>query len=276
MKKSQKKYLIIGIIVAIILILVILFSSLVGSKTIKAQLIVENPDVYVNENIVQNDMELRQGDIIKTSESGLATVVLYESIIINLESDTQITLDKLVKEHPEISQQQGETWNKFTKLFGVKDYTVTTGNSVASVRGTAFGIKDNFIIVPEGLVEYTLDGENFQVANNVVELIQGKINQRDLTEEDRIKIKAKLERTIRNIKVLRIKEAEKKEKLLSFIGSRYNITMTNIKEEFEKADRGESDLRVLRDRAPIKIEATEKIIQMTDVIKELRDISNSL
>lgn len=273
MKKVKKSKIVIGVTLVIVLILVISFMTLTTSKTIKAQLFIENPNVYVNDDLVSQDTDLKQGDIIRTSETGLATVILYESVVISLESNTQITLEKLIKEHPEVSQQSGETWNKFTKLFGVNDYTVTSGNSVASVRGTAFIIKNNTIIVPEGEVGYELDGERFLVSNKAIEKLRGEIIKRDLTPQEKEIIKKRITRNVNILKKLRLKELDKNEKVLSILGNKFGFSREDIKLEFQRADTGESDLRTLRDRAPVKLESTEKVILITDKIKELKTLS---
>jgi len=81
-----------------------MYMSLVSSKMIKAQLNVEQGSVLVNgESVSGEAIILKQGDIIETSGNGLATVILYESIVINLESGTKINIDDLSKDNPVIS-----------------------------------------------------------------------------------------------------------------------------------------------------------------------------
>src|SRR3990167_7093090 len=132
-KKSKKGLKIfIFIILALAILIAGAYFVLAKSPTVPAQLNVEQGEVLANSQRVQGNVKLKQGDIIETKQGGLATVILYESVVINIEENTKINIDNLIKEHPEVSQESGETWNTFTKLAGVEGYTVKTGNSIAS------------------------------------------------------------------------------------------------------------------------------------------------
>ena|SRR3989304_827559 len=117
---GKKILLVIGIILLVVIIVGVgIYFSITSSNIISAQIHIESGKVLVNGNELVGDSTLKEGDIIETKEDGKATVILYESVIINLDSNTKVTLDSLVKENPRISQEGGETWNKFTKLSGV-------------------------------------------------------------------------------------------------------------------------------------------------------------
>jgi hypothetical protein len=268
----MKKKLIIPLAILFIVIIgvTLLFFILTNSTTVKAQLIYEKGGVSVNNQQVQGNTKLKQGDSIQTSLDGEATVILYESIMVVLEPDTEIIIDNLIKSHPKIIQSKGETWNKFTNLFGVEEYTITSGNSVASVRGTSFILTENKIIVDEGEVEFTIDGEDFLLIDEVIEKIGEEINRRELTLEERARVKLRIERLIDSIKKLREVEINKNSRLLSFVKSQYGITDEDIRIFFEDADSGKIDLYEFKEKSPFKIESLEKIIKLTEKINELK------
>jgi len=180
-KGSLKKIIIVSIILAVFAIF--LYFTLYTSER-SAILHFDAGKVYVNEKPVLQDVKLKEKDIIKT-EDGKATVILYNSVIIMLEPNTIITLEDLTKKNPKVEQIEGKTWNKFIKVAGVEEYTIKSGNSVASVRGTFFGIEDDKIMVSEGEVEYAVDEEIFFVTEDEVveETEQGAI-ERTADEEE--------------------------------------------------------------------------------------------
>ncbi|MBU0467415.1 MAG: FecR family protein [Nanoarchaeota archaeon] len=267
----KKKFVIPLAVVGIILITaLIMFSSLVSSKTIEAQLSIEQGTVLVNEKIVSGGMELKQGDVIETGTNGKATVVLYESIVINLEPETIITLDELIKSNPSVSQDGGETWNQVTNLFGIDSYTIKAGNSVAAVRGTSFYLTEEKIIVDKGEVDYEIDGQKFKVtAGRVVEKIGQEVRERDAKPDESVQLNSQNERTIVQLKNLRKLEVEKHPKTVNAVKKKYGITDEDIIKIFEDADRGELDLREFQDKSPVKVDSVEKIIRITEKIREL-------
>jgi len=273
MKLSKKKIFAI-IVILIIIVLVAIFLSITGSSTVKAQLNVEQGSVSVNGNIVSGNVILKEGDVIETSENGLGTVILYESIVINLEPSTKIRLDDLTKEHPKISQESGETWNKFTKIAGVAAYTVNAGNSVASVRGTSFYMSLDKIIVGEGEVDYQIDGQKFTLTRDrVVERIDGRINERDATTTEKDMIRDGAQRVVNQLKNLREMELEKHPTVVGIIKNTYDLTDEDIRRAFEDADEGRLDIDELKRKSPIDIASVEKI---ADITREIRKIKQDL
>ncbi len=273
----MKKKIVIPLIIFLSLVAIILIAyiSLVSSKTIKSQLLVEQGNVFVNDVRVNERTELDKGDIIKTGEDGLATIILYESIIINLDSNTKISIDDLTSSHPQVSQEGGETWNQFTGLFGAEEYTIKSGNSVASVRGTGFGIEENKILVGEGQVQYLIDNQNFNVVNGkAVEKINGEIKERNLTPEEINAIKIKKQRAIEQLKKLRELELEKHPKIVNLVSNKYGLTKEDIRQAFTDADEGKINLRDFKDKSPVDIKSADKIIQITNEIKKLNQINS--
>lgn len=271
MKKRLKIIIPIAILIIIAVIFLVIYMSLVSSKTIDAQLNIEQGTVLLNgEKVTDEFIELKKGDVIETSDDGLANIILYESIVINLEPNTKINLDDLTKENLEVSQEGGETWNQVTNLFGIESYTIKAGNSVASVRGTEFGLTEEKIFVNEGEVDYEINGQKFRVAKGkVIEKIKEEIKQRDLKPEEINKIRLHKQRAIQHLKRLRMDEIRKHEKVVNIIKKKYNLSDEDIREALEKADRGEINLRDYQDKAPVKVESVEKIARITEKIREL-------
>lgn len=266
------KKIIIPVAVVLVLIVagIVLFSSLTSSKTIKAQLSVEQGTVIVNGKVVTGNTELKQGNIIETSADGLATIILYESIVINLEPNTKINLDDLTEGNPSISQEGGETWNQVTNLFGIESYTVKAGTSVASVRGTAFSVAEEKIIVDEGEVDYEIDSQNFRVAKDkVVEKIGETIRERNIRPDEQNALKVKRQRAIQQLKNLRELEIAKHPKVVNLIKDRYGVSDEDIRKGLREADEGKINLEEFKDKLPVKIESADKIIQITEKIQEL-------
>ncbi len=268
--KPKIKLIIAGAVLFVFLLLIITYISLVSSKTIIAQMDVEQGRVLVNGEIVSGTVHLSQEDVIETKEDGLATIILYESIVINLDSNTKIYLDDLAKENPTVSQIQGSVFYQVTNLFGINSYTVKSGNSVASVRGTAFSIEEDKIFVGEGEVEYELDGKRFNVlGGKAVEKINGEVNERDLSPEEKERINQLRERAVEALRNLRQKELEKHPLVLRTIKRQYQLSDEQIREGFELADKGEINLTDFEDKIPLDLKSVEKVIEITEKIKKL-------
>jgi len=274
-KKGLGKILIvIGILVLLLVLgLVYAYTSITSSKTVAAQLHVESGQVLVNDKIASEKVLLKKGDVIETKD-GEATVILYESVIISLDPNTKITLEDLTREHPVVNQEGGETWNKFTNVLGVEDYTIKAGNSVASVRGTAFGITEDKIIVGEGEVDYSVDEEEFRVIEDeVVELVGDKPVERKANPEELEMIKQNMEETIKELKYIRELEIEKQGFLVDKIKAQFELTDEDIRQTLEDADNGLVDIDELVAKSPIQIDSLQKI---ADITKEIRKIKEQM
>jgi len=269
---GKKILLVIGIILLVVIIVGVgIYFSITSSNIISAQIHIESGKVLVNGNELVGDSTLKEGDIIETKEDGKATVILYESVIINLDSNTKVTLDSLVKENPRISQEGGETWNKFTKLSGVQEYSVSSGNSVASVRGTAFAFKKGKLMTGEGEVDFEIDGKKYKVGKNkVVEKLEDKINEREASQDEISEMGKKEERTIKMLKILRQKEIEKHPKVVGIIKSKFNLDDEGLKNKLEEADEGKFDLEEVAKLSPIKISSIDKVVEITKKIIEIK------
>ena len=143
---TKKIFLLITAVIAIICI--IGFVWFIQTPAIaKAQLVVESGTVQVKHAggswvSAENGILLYQSDSVKTGDNTSASIVLFESSIIRLDSNTEVTLQEVLQQDGEtsvkINQDSGRTWNTISKISGIDNYEVQTPTTVASVRGTAF------------------------------------------------------------------------------------------------------------------------------------------
>ena len=151
------KKLLIVLAVIVVLLLSGAYFLLRAPSVTAALLYIESGEVQVDVGkgwiTGTDEMELSRGAKVKTI-AGEATVVLLEGEFIHLEPNSEISIDEVTKNQIKLSQKVGQTWNKITKLSGIKGYIVSTPNTVATVRGTEFILSDEEILVDDGEVEY--------------------------------------------------------------------------------------------------------------------------
>jgi len=178
--KPQKKgfLLIIPVIIIICVIGLIWFTQ--ASESVQAQLIIDSGTVQVKQEggqwtSAEDGMLISQSYSVRTGDNSSATVILFESSIIRLDSNTEITLEEMIKEAEtsvKITQDSGRTWNTVLKISGIDDYEVQTPTTVASVRGTAFVI----IVQPNGTTYYGVSHGILNVSYVSNGSIQGSID----------------------------------------------------------------------------------------------------
>lgn len=144
--KSTKKiiFLILPIIVIICIAVFVWFS--LRPEVIKAQLVIETGTVQVKHMgetwvSAENGMSLYQSDSVRTGNNSSATIIFFKTSLVRLDSNTEVTLEKLFREEETsitIQQDSGRTWNSVYKISGIDNYEIQTPTTVASVRGTAF------------------------------------------------------------------------------------------------------------------------------------------
>ena len=278
--EKKVKYAIIGIIAVVVILAAVGYFTITGSTTVKAFLTIHQGDVQVNSGKgwrgATDGMDLAEKDYVKTLVNSEASVVLHESIIINMAPETELSISNLAKSNAKIEQASGSTWNKFTGLTGVEEFSVETPTTVATVRGTDFEVNMDSILVGEGEVEIEFNGETLIIRGGKKAVIRdGQIFVEDLTEEDWARILHNRGVTIDVLKVLRLREVEKHPFLAKQLKSKYGITDADIKEHLEKADRGEYDLDEIAEKSPVKLKSVDKIKEFTEeIIKQTKLMEN--
>jgi hypothetical protein len=147
--RSMKKISLVILPIIIILILIAFMWFTQSSNVITAQLIIESGTVDIKHAggswiSAENGMILSESDSVRTGNNTYASVVLFESSIIRLDSNTEITLQEFIQEagdtNVKIKQDAGRTWNTVLKVSGIDDYEVQTPTTIASVRGTSYDV----------------------------------------------------------------------------------------------------------------------------------------
>ena len=89
--------------------------------------------------------ELKAGDTVRTSPSGLAQITYADGSLTRLDVDTEYKLVKLSAakgtRKTKGLQSAGQTWHRVQKLTGSESYKVEGANTTAAVLGTAFVVK---------------------------------------------------------------------------------------------------------------------------------------
>ncbi len=120
-----------------------------------AVLAVHSGEVLVNGIAASAGQELKEGDLVRTM-AGKASVVFFDSSVLRLDENTEVSIKKISKDSVELKQAAGQTWSRILKVSGIREYKIETPNTVATVRGTGFAVKvedgDTKIVVKEGKV----------------------------------------------------------------------------------------------------------------------------
>jgi hypothetical protein len=145
----NKLFFVIPIIIVICIVGFLLWFFVLSPTVVQAQLIIESGDVQVKQGgdtwkLADSGMFLYQSDVVKTGDNTSASIILFESSIIRLDSNTEVKLKEIIQEAGKtsvtIQQDAGRTWNTVLKVSGIDDYDVQTPTTVASVRGTSFDV----------------------------------------------------------------------------------------------------------------------------------------
>ena len=182
--QKRKNYLFIIPVIIIVCIIgigwILLNTEVVTSEDVTAQLLIDAGTVQVKHagvwSAAEHGMYLYQSDSVKTGVDSAASIVLFESSIVRLDSNTEITIQELLDEEGitsvSLEQNAGRTWNTVSKISGIDNYEVQTPTTVASVRGTAFVI----IVQPNGTTYYGVDHGVLNVTHVINETIQDFID----------------------------------------------------------------------------------------------------
>ena len=273
-KKPIIAYTIIAIIVILLAVGGYAYFAATGSPTVKAFLNIFKGQAQVDHGngytAAADGQKLALNDRVKTMQESEAAVVLHESAIINLDPDTEVSIKDLSEKHVKVAQNSGTTWNKFTGLAGMEGMSIETPTTVATVRGTFFGVKMDTILAGEHDVEVTYKGEKYNLKEGQKAVIkEEKLTIEEMTAEDKAEAARQMQKTIESLKILRIREIEKHPILAKKIKEKYQITDEQIKEHLEKADRGEYNLDEIVQKSPIKMQSVYKIKAFTEKIIEI-------
>lgn len=237
---------------------------------VAGQVRVETGEILVNGDTVTSTMEVKQGDSIETMGSS-ATVLLHQSVIVRLKPNTRIVLEDMKIDHPVLKQEKGSTWNHFTKLSGVKAYTMMEGNNRATAVGTIFELSRGKLMTAEGTVAYQANGKTFDVTpGRVVETMGGEARERALTPTERTTLRTQLEQSVRELQSLRREEINKYPTILNQIKQQFKITDEQIEQGLMTADEGQINVDDMVAKVPVRIGAIDRIADLTKAIQALK------
>lgn len=129
--------------------------------------------------ITTSEFNIPNHSFVKTGEDGLAQVVLPDDSMISLSVDTEMQIN-FDNTGTNVSQTLGSAWFRVQKLLGKEEFRVETSSSVATVRGTIFGVErgeEDVIYVTQNSVEIaqTKEVEGKKVKENVQTLGENKM-----------------------------------------------------------------------------------------------------
>lgn len=256
--------------------------SLFTPSIIPAQLIVQEGIVQVDQGkgfaTISDSMELDLNDKIKTLQ-GIAKVILYESIIITIEPESEVSIKDLTKDYPKIKQSSGVTWTKFSNILGLKSFDVETPTTVATVRGTEFivDLNNNKILLLEGKIDLKSTETNKEVSLTDFEKSDlTTLEKENMSPEEKTEALPKLENTLDNLKELRNREVFKNQKILSLVQKKYDFTDEDVLNYLDEIDQGKLNDKELAEKSPIKIDSIDKVLKMDDEIKKQQKLIEEL
>ncbi|MBW3015925.1 FecR domain-containing protein [Candidatus Woesearchaeota archaeon] len=270
MKKAH--IIILSFIVILLAIAGYGYYSLVSSSTTTAFLTIDGGKVEVDTGkgwvTAEDGMELSLNDKVRTG-TGKATVILYESIFVSLEPDTLIEIADLAKEHVKVKQQKGSTWNKFTGLLGIGEYTVETPTTAAIVKGTFFKVDMDSVMVGEGKVTVIMGDQTLTLRAGEKSYVEEEILKKEsMDSEEKEEMVKAMQRNIEEMRDLRQREIDKHPTVMSMVKSKYDLTDNDVKDYMKKADSGQLDLDRIEEGAPIKTESVHRVRLLTEQIIE--------
>ena len=278
------KKLIIGLILVVMLFSGYFIYNLFQDKVEAAFLTIESGSAQVDrgdgwENAI-NNMGLKLNDKVKTID-GVSVITFYESIIVELEADTEVVVSSLAKNKISIKQEKGSTWNKFTSIFGIENYEVETPTTVATVRGTEFGVyykeTEDVVLTSEGKVDVRSLGNNILTEGFGKALRnENGLNSAEVTAGDKKIMLDKAKKTLERLKKLREITIEDNKDLIEKAIKLYGVSEGELKDYLEKIDSGEMDDAQLIEKSPVKLPVMNKFKKFNDEIKKQQELIKSL
>ena len=267
------KKVIIGLILLILIVGGIFIYNLYNDNIDVAFLTIETGSAQVDSGNgwkeATNNMKLKLNDKIKTD--GVSVITFYESIIVELQPNTDVMIKSLQDEKVSLRQEKGSTWNKFTSISGIESYEVETPTTVATVRGTEFGVYENDILVSEGKVDTKSLDKNIIVEGlGKADIKELKIIE--LTKEDKIIMLDKAKKTLERLKLLREKIIEDNRDLIEKAIKIYGTDEVELRTYLERIDSGELDDDALIEKSPIKPPVMYRFKKVNDEIRKEQEL----
>ncbi|MFH0906565.1 MAG: FecR domain-containing protein [archaeon] len=278
----MKKGIIILLVILAILIAIgtFVYFQFFRTHTKTAYLVVNSPGVEVSTNNgevwkeAENNMNLKRNYEIRTNNTGSATVIFYDSLIVELKPNTEVEIGNLKKENIELDQKNGSTFSKLSSVLGVEQYSVNTPKAVATIRGTTSGIDINgtteYFYLIEGDMQLSYDSNTTQLSPLSFVLIKedGTIESGILSLEQLIAISQDLQGTLNAIKQIRLNELNNNRSTIDSVMQMYNA-QESLEYYLDEIDAGRMNDTEMAERSPVNIPSVSKVKNLDDEIKKL-------
>jgi len=270
----EKSTITLIVIVALLVVIGGGLYFLLSSPTVSAQLMIESGNIQVDLGsgfqAASDGMLLSVKDRVKNVD-GEASIILHESVVIELDPGTEIVIDDLNKEHLKLNQPSGQTWNKFTKIAGVGTLEIATPVTVATVRGTFFGLTANKLMLGEGRVDARVGSNTVTLSGRQkMEAVDGVPETSALTEDELNTLHSHGQKMVMWLRRVREAEILKNDFALSMVEKRYGMSKKDVFDKLLALDGNDEDLDQLFDQAPMKTPALKKIQKLTEEIRRVK------
>jgi len=277
--KKWLKITLLSIVVVLILLGFLAYNAIFATATRAGYLMIDGAvevDTGKGWKPAIDMMDLGKDDKIRTND-GTATVVFYDSVIITLQSDTEISVMELTEDNVEIDQASGSTWHKFAKIVGIEEYKVNTNRAVATIRGTETGVyigaDNDTVLLAEGDLNVKAGDESRTLDPLQIITVKddGSIEIRDISPEEREDVVRNLAKTLLMLKDIRQNEIESHGEMMEEAMVKYSPA-ASMPEYLDQIDSGELDDNILleefEERSPVKVPAVYKVKNVNDEVKK--------
>lgn len=272
--KKAVKIILLSVLVVVIALGFIVYNAAFATATRTAYLMIDQGSIEVDSGdgweAAEDLMDLGLNDKIRTND-GKATIVFYDSVIITLEPNTEISIMELSEEHVQVGQESGSTWHKFTKVVGIEDYKVNTHRAVATIRGTMLGVEmgdnETFRLI-EGEVELQMGDEilGLEPMQMVVISEDGSFEVMDIDLEKQ-DLMLHMGKNLVDLKNIRKHELDSHQSMIDRAYKKYNA-QKSVDEYLDDIDSGVLDDNMLLEKSPVKLPAMTKLKALNDEIKK--------
>ncbi len=261
----------------VLVFVVILFVAIAGvyglfSSRASAKVLVKSGSVQVDSGSgyesVSNELKLKQDYKVKNID-GDAAIVIFDSIIVDLQKGSEVVVSDLVKDNIKLFQAKGSTWNKFMKLAGIGSFQISTPKSVATVRGTEFGVSEDEVLVADGIVDVSFGSSSVSLfALQKSQIRDGVVVAVGLTEEDKLKVLSNMKKMLEVMRYVREIEIGRHTIIVGIVKKQYGWSDEDVKNKLKELDENNEDLDTLAEKLPFKVKSVEIAKDMTNEIRK--------
>jgi len=215
---------------------------------------------------------ISKSNSIKTQENSKATVVIHESLILNLEPGTNIVIKNIDKAQLEIDITQGEVWAINLGINDVQSIKYITENYEITTFDGQLKITPEKVEVFDGIIELLAYDQWYEGNRWDILILQNttvESQERDETQTNQMIISA--EEMLEQIINIRIREIQKITKHRFLLKSIYRTDIAELNDYINKLDNDHT----LTQKAPLQTDAMQRSILLTKKISEQKSLIKS-